>query len=142
MVVHADVVRRKLLTIEQAVSRLRAWQPVTVARLESDLLLQWAVERGLHVAAEALFDAGSHVLAGEFQETTDRYADVPPRLVARGVLTEATGDRLRGLAGFRNVLVHDYAEVDLAIVAAGVQRLDDFDAFVIDIERWLRATGR
>ena len=123
-------------------SRLQAWQPVTVQRLESDLLLQWAVERGLQVAAEALFDLGSHLLAGEFQEAVDRYADVPPRLAARGVLRQETSERLRGLAGFRNVLVHDYADVDLAIVAQGVQRLDDFTAFVTDVEKWLQATGR
>jgi uncharacterized protein YutE (UPF0331/DUF86 family) len=89
LVLHADVVRRKLVAIEQTVSRLRAWQPVTVERLESDLLLQWAVERGLQVAAEALFDLGSHLLAGEFQETVDRYAEVPPRLAVRGVLRRA-----------------------------------------------------
>jgi len=40
------------------------------------------------------------------------------------------------------VLVHDYADVDLAIVAQGVQRLDDFTAFVTDVEKWLQATGR
>ncbi|HEY8089613.1 MAG TPA: DUF86 domain-containing protein [Polyangiaceae bacterium] len=142
MVLHADVVRRKLLAIEQAVSRLRAWLPVTAERLETDVLLQWAVERGLQIAAEALFDLGSHLLAGEFQETVDRYADVPTRLVARGVLRPETSERLRGLAGFRNVLVHDYAEVDLAIVAQGMQRLDDFVAFVADVERWMQSTGR
>ena len=48
------------------------------------------------------------MLAGEFQEAVDRYADVPPRLAARGVLGQETSERLRGLAGFRNVLVHDY----------------------------------
>jgi len=135
-------VRRKLLAIEQAVSRLRGWRPVTLERLEKDALLQWAVERGLQVAAEALFDLGGHVLAGEFQETVDRYADVPPRMAARGVIRADTSDRLRGLAGFRNVLVHDYADVDLAVVARGMERLDDFDAFVADVETWLRATGR
>jgi uncharacterized protein YutE (UPF0331/DUF86 family) len=142
LVLHADVVRRKLLAIEQAVSRLRAWRPVTAERLEGDLLLQWAVERGLQVAAEALFDLGGHVLAGEFQESVDRYADIPPRLAARGVLRPETSERLRGLAGFRNVLVHDYADVDLSIVARGVDRLDDFEAFVADVEKWLQVTGR
>jgi uncharacterized protein YutE (UPF0331/DUF86 family) len=142
LVVQGDVVRRKLLVLEQAVSRLRGWQPVTAERLATDLLLQWAVERGLQIAAEAVFDLGSHLLAGEFQESVTRYADIPTRLVARGVLRQPTSDRLRGLAGFRNILVHDYADVDLAIVAQCMQRLDDFGAFVADIESWLQKTGR
>jgi uncharacterized protein YutE (UPF0331/DUF86 family) len=142
VVLRSDVVRRKLLAIDQALSRLRSWTPITEDRLSSDLLLQWAVERGLHIAAEALFDAGTHVLAGEFQETVDRYAEIPERLAARGVLSQSTAARLRSLAGFRNVLVHDYADIDLKRVAAGVDRLDDFAAFVSDVELWLKTTGR
>jgi uncharacterized protein YutE (UPF0331/DUF86 family) len=49
----------------------------------------------------------------------------------------ATGDRLKGLAGFRSVLVHDYAEVDLDRVLAGLDRLSDFDAFVADVAAFL-----
>ena len=70
---------------------------MTVERLESDLMLQWAVEHGLQIAAEALFDVGSHILAGEFQESVDEYRDIPGRLRARGVLSEATARRLDGL---------------------------------------------
>jgi uncharacterized protein YutE (UPF0331/DUF86 family) len=142
MVLRADVVRRKLLAIDQAISRLRSWQPITQERLANELLLQWAVERGLQIAAEALFDAGTHILAGEFQEVVDRYAEVPERLAARSVLSVPTAARLQSLAGFRNVLVHDYADIDLGRVAAGAQRLDDFAAFIADVEQWLNAAGR
>ena len=142
MPVRAEVVRKKLLDIGEAVGRLRSWLPVTIERLERDLMLQWAVEHGLHIAAEALFDAGGHVLAGEFQESVDEYREIPARLRARGVLSDTTVTRLDGLAGFRNVLVHEYADVDLRRVHAGLDRLDDFDAFVADVDGWLARTGR
>ncbi len=132
-----DVVRRKLLTIEQAVSRLRSFGRVDVASLEADGKLEWSVEHGLQIAAEALFDAGSHLLAGTFQEVVDQYRQVPPRLVARGVISKDTADRLVGLAGFRNILVHEYATVRLDRVALAMERLDDFLAFVSDVEKWL-----
>jgi uncharacterized protein YutE (UPF0331/DUF86 family) len=139
MTVEPDVVRRKLLEIEETLGHLRSWSPVTVEALESDRRLRWAVERGLQVAAEALFDVGAHVLAAEFRETADEYRDIPRRLAARQVLSPATAQSLDGLAGFRNVLVHDYADVDLERVVAGLARLGDFDAFVADVERWLQA---
>ena len=141
MTVEPDVVRRKLLEINEATGYLRAWRPVTLARLESDQQLRWAVERGLQVAAEALFDAGAHVLAAEFQEAVDEYRQIPTRLLARGVLSVATAERLKGLAGFRNVLVHEYADIDPHRLVAGLDRLGDFDAFVADVERWLQARG-
>lgn len=138
MVVRAEVVRRKLHEIEEAVAHLRSWA-VTQDALERDRQLRWAVERGLQVAAEALFDTGAHILAAEFQETVDEYREIPGRLLGRGVISAATADRLKGLAGFRNVLVHDYAEVDLGRVVAGVDRLGDFDAFVADVAAFLSA---
>jgi uncharacterized protein YutE (UPF0331/DUF86 family) len=142
MPVRPEVIRRKLLDVREAVSRLRSWLPITVERLEQDIMLRWAVEHGLHLAAEALFDTGSHLLAGEFQEAPDEYRDIPPRLGARGVLSSATAARLESLAGFRNVLVHVYATVDVRRVHAGLGRLDDFDAFVGDVESWLTRSGR
>ena len=143
MALKPEIIRRKLLHIDEAVARLRGWMPLEMADLEQDLKLQWAVERGLQVAAEALFDAGSHLLAGAFREAVDQYREIPVRLAAHSVISQDTAGRLRGLAGFRNVLVHEYAEVDLTKVHAGLQHLADFEAFIADVERWLthRADG-
>lgn len=134
-----EILRRKLLDVEQAVARLRTWAPLTTESLRSDLMLRWAVERGLQVAAEALFDAGNHILAGEFNEAVNQYREIAPRLAALGVIGEQTKQRLLGLAGFRNVLVHDYAEVDLEKVQLVLGRLADFEAFTADVLAWLEA---
>jgi hypothetical protein len=45
-----------------------------------------------------------------------------------------TADRLAGLAGFRNILVREYATVRLDRVALAMERLDDF---LSDVEKWL-----
>lgn len=137
MPVNADVVRRKLGQLREAVERLRGALPVQARDLERDRMLEWALERGLQIAAEALFDAGNHILAGEFAEAADEYGQIPGRLEARGVLRAETAARLRSLSGFRNLIVHDYAAIDLQRVVEGLNRLDDFDAFAADIELWL-----
>jgi uncharacterized protein YutE (UPF0331/DUF86 family) len=111
--------------------------PVSATQLAEDLVLQWAVERGLQIAAEALFDAGNHILSGEFQEFVEEYGQIATRLASRGVITATTVERLRSLSGFRNILVHDYADIDLGKVVEGLGRLDDFEAFVDDVEAWL-----
>ncbi len=142
MPVRPEVVRAKLLQISEAVGRLRAWLPVTAERLERDIMLRWAVEHGLHLAAEALFDTGNHILAGEFQEAADEYRDIPVRLGTREIISPGTVRRLESLAGFRNLLVHEYAAVDVRRLAAGLERLDDLEAFVADVEGWLARSGR
>lgn len=75
MSLRAEIVREKLLDLGETVSRLRAWLPVTVERLEQDLTLQWAVEHGLQIAAEALFDVGS----GLVRPPRTAWASSPPR---------------------------------------------------------------
>ena len=48
------------------------------------------------------------------------------------------GQRLQAMAGFRNVLVHGYDAVNLAIVRDIVEnRLEDLDAFVAAIRVYL-----
>lgn len=64
MPVHVEVVQRKLATIREAVEQLRAQGEIESDRLAREIMLRWAVERGLHIAAEAVFDAGNHILAG------------------------------------------------------------------------------
>jgi uncharacterized protein YutE (UPF0331/DUF86 family) len=136
VVVRAEVIRRKLREIDEATGLLRSWS-ITLERLETDRQLRWAVERGLQIAAEALFDVSAHILAAEFQDAVEEYREMPTRLLARGVITPGTAARLKGLAGFRNVLVHDYAEIDLRRLHAGLGRLGDLDAFVADVTGWL-----
>ena len=46
--------------------------------------------------------------------------------------------RFGAVAGFRNVLVHGYLEVDLELVARFLaERLEDFEEFARHVERWL-----
>ena len=57
--------------------QLRAWLPVTAEAMRQDRKLQWAIQHGLLISAEALFDAGAHILAGEYRESTDEYREIP-----------------------------------------------------------------
>jgi uncharacterized protein YutE (UPF0331/DUF86 family) len=125
------VIRKEVL--DERIAFLRS----TVARLREaahrDLSAewdQWALERGLQIAAQALFDIGNHVLAGAFSARPKDYAEIAPELVRRGVIAKELATRLQGLAGFRNLLVHEYVELDPMRVRALLNtRLDDFADF-------------
>jgi uncharacterized protein YutE (UPF0331/DUF86 family) len=80
-----------------------------------------ALERALHVAAEALFDIGHHVLAGRGHPVPPRYRDIIPALETHGMLPPSLAARLEGMAGLRNLLVHDYARLDETILRRVVE---------------------
>ena len=78
------------------------------------------------VAAEALIDAGQHVIASEGWVPPASFADVFARLAEHGVVDPDLGRRLQDLARFRNLLVHQYADVDdRRVVEIARTRLDD-----------------
>jgi len=56
---------------------------------------------------------------------------------ARGVIEQLLAEEMARAVGFRNVLVHQYAKVDDAIVLAAWGRLADFDSFVSQLSEWL-----
>ena len=88
MPVRAVIVRKSSWKSASPWGRLRSWLPVTVERLESDLMLQWAVEHGLQ-KPRSLFDVVSHMRAGE--STSPWTSTVNPGAPeARGVLSEET----------------------------------------------------
>src|SRR3712207_3394658 len=104
MVVRPETLRERVALLRETVARLRALR----ARPIADPSVEWALERGLQLAAQAVFDIGNHVLVGAFGSRPFEYADVAPQLRDRAVISAELEQRLRGLAGFRNLLVHDY----------------------------------
>ena len=139
MVVRAEVLAEKLSALREATARLQRLQ----SRDATDEAVAWAIERGLQIAAQAVFDTGNHLLAGAFSVRAADYSAVPELLHRHGVLTKALCDRLAGLAGFRNLLVHDYARVDIGRVRALLAtRLQDFEDFATEVESWLADAAR
>jgi uncharacterized protein YutE (UPF0331/DUF86 family) len=58
------------------------------------------------------------------------------------VLPAEFAEKISGLAGFRNVLVHEYLTVDpLRIQEALQEGLDDLKAFIVYITDFLRQEG-
>jgi len=67
----------------------------------------------------------------------DDNADAPRLLGRRGAIERDLADSMALAVGFRNVLVHEYAELDDERVVAFVGRLADLEAFVAAVATWL-----
>lgn len=64
------------------------------------------------MAIEAAIDAGAHIIASEGFKTPETFSEVFVVLGDNGFLPKEGVEPLREMAGFRNVLVHGYADVD------------------------------
>lgn len=117
---------------------------VQIAKLDPDNFLAEArnygsAERFLQLAIEAVFDIGAHCIAALGLHRPERYADILPALADAGVIRRETADELTNLAGFRNVLVHDYIALDRGRVYAFLTtKLDGLRHFAADISTCLQ----
>jgi uncharacterized protein YutE (UPF0331/DUF86 family) len=125
----SDLVAKKLALIETCVQQLR-----TMARpedLRTDIREQRFVEHTLQVAIQAALDVASHIVSDERLGEPETNRELFDLLVRGGRLPEGLASTLRNMAGFRNVLVHGYQDVDLGIVEDVLaHHLDDLLAFV------------
>ena len=131
MVLRAEAVRARLLKLEEVISHLESLGNLDGNALARDFRDAWIAERGLQLAAEIVLDIGNHILSAHFGASAQDYEDIIAQLGTRHVIEQTLCDRLKGLGGFRNILVHGYQEVDLGIVQDVLEHpLDDLLAFV------------
>lgn len=135
----ADVVARRLLALHESLRELGRPECGSAAALVGDAVLRAAVERWLQVAIESVADVAYHVIAAEGWTPPASARDAFRILAAHGRIDGALADRLGLAAGLRNVLVHDYAAIDLELVARAVRDdLGDLRAFASAAAEWIR----
>ena len=127
--IDSDLVAKKLALIETCVQQLR-----TLARPEAirtDIREQRFVEHTLQIAIQSALDVASHIVSDERLGEPETNRELFDLLVRAGRLSETLTSSLRDMAGFRNVLVHGYQEVDLGVVEDILaHHLNDLLAFV------------
>lgn len=125
MVVSREVAASRLRRLEHALARLRKLAELTPESYLADEDAQALAERHLQVAAQCLLDLGNHIVAEEALGSPEDAEGVLDCLARSGVVPPALHSRVRGLGGFRNILVHDYLDVDHQRVRELLGRLDD-----------------
>jgi uncharacterized protein YutE (UPF0331/DUF86 family) len=134
-----DLVAKKLAFIE---TRLRELS--TLARLDrvrEDLKEERFVEHTLQLAIQAALDVASHIVSDERLGEPATNRELFDRLAAADWISRDLAAKLGDMAGFRNVLVHGYQDVDLDLVVdAAANRLGDVVAFVNAVRKRLTAS--
>jgi uncharacterized protein YutE (UPF0331/DUF86 family) len=124
-----DLVAKRLALIETYVRELRdLGRP---ERIASDVREERFVEHTLQLAVQAAIDTASHIASDYRLGEPDTNQGLFDLLAKNGWVSNEIAEALARAAGFRNVLVHGYANVDLTVVRDVVEyHLDDLLAFV------------
>ncbi len=138
MVLKKATVQERLKFLQESLAKLDELKKTPHDQFFANFEKSWSAEHGLHLAAEAVFDIGNHILVGHFRENPKGYGEIVPRLAEKGVLTKGLASHFEKVGGFRNILVHEYMSVDKQKVYERLQKgLDDFRQFISEILRWM-----
>lgn len=124
----ADLLAKKLAFLETCVRDLRVL--AIPERIASDIKERRFVEHTLQIAIQAALDVSSHIVSDERLGEPRTNRELFAALARGGWLDVDLAGRLEAAAGFRNVVVHGYSEVDVLILRDVVEnRLGDLLSF-------------
>jgi uncharacterized protein YutE (UPF0331/DUF86 family) len=133
-----DEIASKLEMLEEYIAILKGYQHYNVEDLMCDHTLRGAVERYIEVALECMIDIGEMIISKEKLKRPDTYRDVFLLLGEHDILPDDFAKDLAPSAGFRNVLVHLYAKIDIERLYYYLENnLEDIERFGEYIARYL-----
>lgn len=116
---------------------MKKHQKVTAYTLDNNLDRAWIIQHGLQLSIQVILDIGNHILAGAGNPAKD-YSEIFEKLGQIDVIPADFAESIKSMAGLRNILVHEYADLNLEkLVDALNNRLDDFSKFSVHVMEYL-----
>lgn len=132
-------IERRLSELSERLQRLEPLRTKKRSEFEADPYLRDIVERNLEVAAQSCIDICHRVIILENARRPVDYYEAFIILSEIGVLPVDFARKIAPLAGFRNILVHEYLGVDWDHVYRNLQNIQDLSIFAEYIRVWRRS---
>lgn len=133
------VIKARLARIARAAEQIARDTPATVdgfggpdGELRSD-----ALEHRLVVALQAVIDIATHLCAAEGFGAPASYRDAIEELGRRQIIEGDLAGRLASGVGLRNLLIHEYLDLDPARVLDALRRVDDLKRFAAAVSEFI-----
>jgi len=95
------------------------------------------VERTLHLACESCLDIAAHIISRcGLREPRDN-KDLFLVLYENNIITEPIFEAMAKMAKFRNIIVHDYARIELEVVGILKKNVEDLKRFSREILQYI-----
>jgi uncharacterized protein YutE (UPF0331/DUF86 family) len=116
MMVRAEVIRKRLNKLDEYLEILNGLKKYSLDEFLSTPEYYGSVERFLQLAIETTVDIGNHIVADLGLGEVNWYSDIAAILEEKNFISVDLREKWIRMVGFRNILVHDYLEVDRKIV--------------------------
>ncbi len=136
--IEADLIRRKLSRLNMYLDKLKPIAEHTFEEYLSDFYLKASSERLIQLIVDCASDINNHVVVETEHRPPEDYASSFIRASEAGMLTAELANRLKGSGGMRNILVHEYMDIDdEKVYKAMLIALSDFKEYIRQVDHFL-----
>ena len=141
--IRPEFVKRKLQLIAADLQRLLSFRHATLEEITGDFVKMAAVERLIERIVMRAIDINEHLISElasgrEGKATRLIYRDTFLMLAEIGVYPADFADKISQSVGLRNILVHDYNDVDRRILHRSINTcLKDYQRYVEAVSGFL-----
>lgn len=126
-----EVIENKISDVRNYLEELKDYQEITQDDIRKIGQTRGAVERYLQLAVQSSIDLAEAVIAYKKLRKPATLSDNFLVLNKNGLIDDKLAQQLIAMVGFRNIIVHQYREVDEEIV------IDILQNHLIDIEKFI-----
>jgi len=117
-----DIILNKKISIERCIVQVRQYYAMDNGKpFEQDYLKQDAIGMNLQRICELTIDIANYLIKSKKLGLPQDSADAFALLHRAGLISAGMVENMKGMVGFRNVLIHEYKKLDVAIMADVVE---------------------
>ena len=110
--IDVDLVRRKLSRLNMYLEKLNPILEKSFKEYKSDFYLKSSAERLIQLIVECASDINNHVVIETKNRPPEDYSISFLKAAEVNLISQELAERIKGSAGMRNILVHEYMEID------------------------------
>ena len=115
-----DLIRRKLSRLQMYLERLQPIAKKSLTEYEKDDYLRFSTERLIQLIVECATDINNHVVVESGRRPPEDYRSSFKKAAEVGLITSKLVEEIQGSAGMRNIIVHEYMDIDNKMVFEAV----------------------
>jgi uncharacterized protein YutE (UPF0331/DUF86 family) len=127
--VRVEVLKKRIAKLEEYLGLLAAYRNMPLEKFLSNPEHYHSAERLLQLCIEASTDMGNHIITDMNLGHADYGSQIPDILAEKELISRDLAETWIKMIGLRNILVHDYLDINHATVHELIQsRMDDFES--------------
>ncbi len=137
-----ELIRRKLSRLNMYLEKLRPISQKTLQEYESDFYLKSSTERLIQLIVECATDINNHVVVETGNRPPEDYTVSFIKAAETGLISRELAEKLKGSAGMRNILVHEYMDIDDEKVYSAIPlALKDYKEYIKQVDGFIEKIG-